>query len=101
MIWRGSSSVRLAAMAPKIEEDDSDDELPLASRVKKETSTPKGERRFTPAPGRRADRGVFLFTFFTEREWEFQTRRRRTRNSQQAHKVKPFEAGFDSRPNLV
>jgi hypothetical protein len=29
-------------MAPKIEEDDSDDEV-LAARVKPETSTPKGE----------------------------------------------------------
>ena len=38
-------------MAPKIiEEDDSDDELPLSARVKKETSTPKGEtRRWCPA----------------------------------------------------
>ena len=36
-----------AAMAPpKIEDDDSDDEVPLAARVnvKKETSTPKGAR---------------------------------------------------------
>ena len=59
-------------MAPKIEDDDSDDELPLSSRVKKETSTPKGER---PPGARGGVRGGFFIFSVTHRRGRERARR--------------------------
>lgn len=49
-------------MAPKIiEEDDSDDEIPLATRVKKETGTPKGKTHGIELQSSRARGGTEFF----------------------------------------